>query len=116
MSGITLMFQTYKPSTTLATVWPRLDMPHRFHDHTGVTLENHHPFRERGLPKNLTCLHEVHNGDIRDCLQASDPVDIVWPLSSAVLGLLEETSHIVSCIQYHHPHAAPLSRPHRRHS
>ncbi|RJE17965.1 Phosphotransferase enzyme family [Aspergillus sclerotialis] len=34
------------------------------------------------------------NGDIRDCLQASDPADIVWPLSSAVLGLLEETSHI----------------------
>ena len=25
MSGITLMFQTYKPSTTLATVWPRLE-------------------------------------------------------------------------------------------
>lgn len=25
MSGITLMFQTYKPSTTLTTVWPQMD-------------------------------------------------------------------------------------------
>ncbi|QVM12008.1 hypothetical protein D8B26_006644 [Coccidioides posadasii str. Silveira] len=33
-------------------------------------------------------------GDIRDCLRPSDPVDIVWPLSSTVLGLLEETSQI----------------------
>lgn len=32
--------------------------------------------------------------DIRDCLRASDPVDVVWPLSSAVLRLLEETSEI----------------------
>lgn len=35
-----------------------------------------------------------HKDDIRDCLRPSDPVDIVWPLSSTVLGLLEETSQI----------------------
>lgn len=32
--------------------------------------------------------------DTRDCLRASDPVDVVWPLSLAVLRLLEETSEI----------------------
>ncbi|KAJ5577926.1 uncharacterized protein N7459_006890 [Penicillium hispanicum] len=32
--------------------------------------------------------------DIRDCLRRSDPVDIIWPLSPAVLRLLEEAPEI----------------------
>ncbi|KMU84721.1 hypothetical protein CIHG_02505 [Coccidioides immitis H538.4] len=42
MSGITLIFQTYKPSTTLATVWPQMDNDQKasIRDQLGAIMSN----------------------------------------------------------------------------